>query len=409
MPAPPEPVLIVALSGRALAQAARAAGFAPVVLDAFGDLDTREAAQAWARVPVDRRRWRFRRGPLLAAAARLAPPPIPLAWGSGFEAAAGLLAALARGRPLWGTAPAAVAAAKDPLAFAATAARLGVPHPETRATPPADPTGWLLKRRGAAGGGHVRRAAADAATPSGRGWYWQRLAPGRPVSALVVADGGAARVLGFSEQWTDAAADRRFRFKGVAVPARLSPAAERRLGEAAAALAVACGLRGLASVDALVAGAERVTVLEVNPRAGASLDAHAGAARDGAAGLFRLHRDACVGAAGRPPGAPPAPAGAAGAAIVRAPAALRIPERFAWPEWTADRTPPGTRVAAGAPLCTVLARAAGTAAVRRALAARERRLLATLGAVRRGAPRRSSGARSSSDAARATAPPGTGP
>ena len=58
---PPERVLICALSGRALAQAARAAGFAPIVLDAFGDLDTRAVAEAWQRVPVDGR-WRFHRG-----------------------------------------------------------------------------------------------------------------------------------------------------------------------------------------------------------------------------------------------------------------------------------------------------------------------------------------------------------
>ena len=37
-------VLIAAFSGRTLAQSARRAGYEPLVVDAFGDLDTREAA-----------------------------------------------------------------------------------------------------------------------------------------------------------------------------------------------------------------------------------------------------------------------------------------------------------------------------------------------------------------------------
>jgi predicted ATP-grasp superfamily ATP-dependent carboligase len=30
---------------------------------------------------------------------------------------------------------------------------------------------------------------------------------------------------------------------------------------------------------------------------------------------------------------------------------------FDWPNWTADRQPPGTAIAAGTPICTVLAHA----------------------------------------------------
>ena len=98
----PEPVLICALSGRALAQAARAAGFAPIVLDAFGDLDTRAVAERWRRMPVDRqlalpaggrcsrprRGWRRRRCRWSGARASTRRPA--------------LLAELAAGRPTLG-------------------------------------------------------------------------------------------------------------------------------------------------------------------------------------------------------------------------------------------------------------------------------------------------------------------
>ncbi len=44
-------VLIAALSGRALAACARRGGYRPLVADLFGDLDTRELAEACERVP----------------------------------------------------------------------------------------------------------------------------------------------------------------------------------------------------------------------------------------------------------------------------------------------------------------------------------------------------------------------
>lgn len=382
---PAEPVLICALSARALAQQARRAGYAPIVLDAFADLDTRAAAAAALRVPVDRH-WQFRGRALLAAAARLAPPPIPLVYGSGFERATGLLAALARGRPLWGNGPDAIRAVKDPAAFAAAARQLNVPHPEIRLRPPNDPHGWLCKRSGGAGGGHVHHATAR--PPRGHGWYWQRRAQGRPVSALVVGNGSAARVLGCSEQWAAPLPGRRFRFAGTLAPATLSPVAGARLADAAEALARHHALVGLVSVDALVAG-DAVTILELNPRPGASLDAYAQAL---GLDLFGLHLAAC---AGRLPPAPSADDQAAGSLIVYARRAVTVAAGFVWPDWCADLSPPGTRIAAGGPIATVLAGDSDPLGVRALLAARACDLLSRIERVgnqpvRPAAPRRSS-------------------
>jgi len=358
-------------------------------------------AERWQRLPVDRH-WRFPRAALLAAADRLAPPPVPLVWGSGFERATGLLARLAHGRTLWGTAPAAVRAVKDPLGFARTAARLGIDHPETRTTAPPSSRGWLLKRAGAAGGGHVQRAGG--AVPAGAGWYWQRHVPGCPVSALVLAADGRARVLGISEQWSTPNGGRSFRFGGAVAPAALRPGARERLVAAAEALACRYAVRGVASVDALVAG-DQAVVLELNPRPGASLDAYE---RAYGVNLFRLHRSACAGSLAEAPTA----VRAAGSAIVHAPVALRIPGGFAWPAWTADRTPGGTVVPARGPVCTVLAEGSTTTEVRARLAARAAALLAMLAGcaaeIRPAARRRSSAGSPSPDAARATARAGTG-
>ena len=347
-----EPVLIVALSGRALAASARAAGFAPVVLDAFADRDTRDVASV-RRIPVDGN-WRFDPAALLAAAAVLAPPPVPLVWGSGFEREPQLLAQLACGRELLGTAPEAVAAAKDPLTFAGAVRELGLPHPEIRLEPPAEAAGWLVKQAGAAGGSHVRPATAAQGTAPGR--YWQRWVEGVAVSALVAGDGVRAMTLGLSEQWQRS---RRFnfRYEGAVVPGRLPPSAERPLAEAAAELGQRFAVRGLASVDALF-GPHGLTILELNPRPGAAFEAYEMAHE---VNLFERHVAAARGSLGA---ALPPTRQAVAAAIAFATCVAEVPAGFAWPFWTGDRGDDGTRLGEGAPICTVRAAAADAAAAK---------------------------------------------
>jgi predicted ATP-grasp superfamily ATP-dependent carboligase len=164
---------------------------------------------------------------------------------------------------------------------------------------------------------------------------------------------------------------RPFRFAGTAAPAAISPSARDRLERAAVLLARHYGLRGLASVDALVAG-DRVTVLEVNPRPGGSLDAHGAAT---GINLFALHVALCRGG---PPPEPAAAARCAGSLIVHAGRATAVPSAFAWPEWSADRTPPGSAIRSGGPVCTVLAQGATAEAVLGQLHARAELIRALL-------------------------------
>ena len=88
-------LLIVGVTGRALAASAFRWGRAVVVLDLFADRDTRELATECREVsaPVA---LRFHQGRLLAAARALAPDA-PLVYGSGFEGQIELLARLAHG------------------------------------------------------------------------------------------------------------------------------------------------------------------------------------------------------------------------------------------------------------------------------------------------------------------------
>ena len=339
-------VLIAALSGRALAAAARRAGYQPLVADLFGDLDTQAIAAANVRVPGSLAAGPARK-PLLDALDRLADDRAPagLVYGSGFERRTALLHAFARRHTLLGNPPDVVARTANPTAFAELCERVDVPHPAIRCTAAPDEN-WLEKRAGGAGGGHIRMARPGRAPR--RGHYLQRRAEGRPISALFLADGRCSLVLGFSEQWADPRRGRPFRYGGAVRPASLTTVEASAMAEAIEHLVPAIGLVGLNSADFL-ARDDAFDLLEINPRPGATLDVYL----DSEGALFHLHVQACRGWL---PDVPPTFAAAAAAAVVYVPRVCALPNGFAWPDWTADRQPSGIIVPAEGPLCTVHAR-----------------------------------------------------
>ncbi|MGH6960491.1 MAG: ATP-grasp domain-containing protein, partial [Dongiaceae bacterium] len=93
------------MSARALAVAAHRAGRRAVVVDLFGDTDTRASAEASVVVDGDLNEG-FDAPALAAAAEQLAPaaslPRFGLAYGAGLESRPDLLARLADGRRLFG-------------------------------------------------------------------------------------------------------------------------------------------------------------------------------------------------------------------------------------------------------------------------------------------------------------------
>lgn len=360
--------LVVALSGRALAASAARAGYRVAVLDFFEDMDTRRLAAATARAPGTLRSG-FRASALLEASARLAPEGVPLVYGSGFDRRSRLLGRLAKARPLLGNAPGTIHAVKSPAKFFGLLDRLGIPSPPTSLSRPADPRGWLAKRVGGAGGAHIR--PADAPAPRGD-VYYQRKVEGLPVSALFLADGRAAKVVGYSEQWT--LPDGRggdYRYGGAAFPVRLPDVLRGSIEAAIGRLVAETGLVGANSADMLIHG-DGFFLLEVNPRPGASLDAF-DLAHDES--LFDLHMDACRGSL--PKVAPSVRRGAA-SMIVYADGNRQTPPATFWPGWAADIPQPGQRFRAGEPVCTATATAVDAAAARRLVAARVDELLAEL-------------------------------
>jgi predicted ATP-grasp superfamily ATP-dependent carboligase len=142
----------------------------------------------------------------------------------------------------------------------------------------------------------------------------------------------------------------------MAGPIRLPEAVEAGMIEAARRLARRFGLRGLASLDAVLDG-ERWTLVEINPRPGASLDV----LDCGEVPLLAAHIAACRGYL---PETKVVSAMVRGIGIVYATKPIAAVLAAAWPAWVFDRPDSNGAIGAGDPIATVTAEAPELARVR---------------------------------------------
>ena len=182
-------LLIAAISGRALAAAARRAGYRPLVADFFCDTDTVALAERAAKLPGDLQHG-IDGARMVETLQRLAGSdrPVAIVLGSGFERRPELVDEIARHFPLAGNGAAAIRRVKDPQIAGGRLRRTrhpasGIPAGSRR---PIRKTGW--SRRPAAPAARMsarangERAGDQAATSSA-------LLSGDSVSALFVGDG----------------------------------------------------------------------------------------------------------------------------------------------------------------------------------------------------------------------------
>ncbi len=363
-------LLIAAISGRALATAARRAGYRPLVADFFCDTDTVALAERTRMLPGDLQQG-IDTSRLVETLRQLAGKdrPIALVLGSGFEREPDIVDEIARHFPLAGNDGAAIRRVKDPQALAADCAELGIPHPEFRWDVPPDPENWVVKTAGGAGGSHVRRLAAPSTafggpppplrrggTEAEPGRYFQRFVPGQSVSALFIGDGNGARIIGFSRQWTSPAPGAPYRYGGAVRLRRVEREDAAAISGWLDGLARRAGLVGLCSAD-FIRNGDGYHLVEINPRPGATLDIF----DSSEAPLMEAHLKAARGEAY----AVPSFRDAMASMIAYATAPVASFPDIAWPDWTADHQSPGTRLVAGDPVCTVFARGPNAAATRR--------------------------------------------
>jgi predicted ATP-grasp superfamily ATP-dependent carboligase len=349
---------VIAVSARMLAQLAVADGYEVTALDRFGDADLRAIAPV-ATAPDNES--------LVARAAGVDAEAV--VYGAGLENRPDLVRRLAAGRELLGTPPELLAAVRDPWAVAGAARGSGARFPETRSADRSENVagahGWLRKPRRGGGGRGVRRWAGGRLRA---GEILQRRIHGLPCSAVAIADGRGAVVLGITEQLLR---PRSFQWTGNVSPPRL-PAAEQaelegRLRAVCDEVATRFGVRGAFGVDALWDG-HHAWVVEVNPRPPAALELFGPRS-------FEAHVRAVRGGELPARCTPPATRCAKVKLVLFADRDLRTPDPGWWPPGLVRDIPRGGEVIGrGAPVCTLIS----TTADEPELAAYGTRLLAAL-------------------------------
>jgi uncharacterized protein len=381
-------VAIAGLSARLFTESAAQARLNVAALDLFGDRDTRQRAKVW--LDVGGKGLSIDRDKLFDTLARVArlPRMLGLIAGSGLEPFARELHEREDLPRFIGNDMRAIEAVREPQRFFALLDALGVGHPEVSFVRPMDARGWLGKRADGCGGMHIRHASDFASGGSDavatRPVYFQRHAPGRSMSALFLAARGNATIVGFAEQLSVSHGALPFIHTGSLGPIDLPPPVASRVDEIVRAIVAKTGLVGMNSIDFLLDGDDTISVLEINARPSSTAALYETASPAAwPHGLLACHIDACL------KGRLPQPvAGSASAAAPQRYAAQRVafaPHSFTVTQrlsdtlfaacWCRDVPQPGVRIAAGEPVCTLIATAAAPARLRDELERRRARLL----------------------------------
>ena len=378
----PETLVVAGVTTRALAISASRAGYRVTAVDAFGDLDLRQAADV---IPL-RRDSGPGYSPSTAAAAAASVSAELAAYTSSFENHPEAVARLARGRLLLGNPAAVLRRVRDPIELMRVLRRHGFATPKTRASHPPEPGAWLLKPRRSGGGHHIARWRGGRSVP--RAGYLQERITGTPGSITFAADGRDAVLLGLTRQLVGDArfGSTGFRYCGNLLASSgpaLFPQQEKLLRTAAALAAFVTsefGLVGLNGLDFIARKGVPYTI-EVNPRFSASMEL---IERAHGISMFQLHERACRGAL---PNAPGLTFQTFGKAIVFARRNVTLADTRGWLASAsfADVPHPGEHIGRGHPICTVFDEARDAAGCYRGLIRRAGQVYRAAESRKRGA------------------------
>ena len=332
-----------------------------VAVDFFADRDQPSDAETYA---LDRDLGLPLTAEGLAKAARLVGADADgVVYGANLENHAEVVAQLGGDHQVLGNPPEVLREVRDLALLRRVCEETGIAFPITLL--PGEEAGagagrWLRKRVRSGGGHGICRwdgARLD------EDHVLQSEVDGLPASAAFVADGRDCRILGLSEQLIGRAAlgSSGFGWCGNIHPLDLSTAESRtvtaQIRHAARTLTQHFGLRGVNGIDVVVgrdrSGNVHSYVIEVNPRYCGSMEL-----LEDACGInaFSAHVDAC---AGRLPDADvlrPVVPGFFGKAIVYARRRVTVPDTDAWMARGVRDVPRSRQsIAAGHPVCTVVA------------------------------------------------------
>lgn len=332
------PILVFAQSARFIAESATHAGYTVRVADCFGDRDTRAVAQQCIPLPPLSQLTQTRLIDTLTSLSDKDEPCL-LVGGSGIEAFPALSESLPAHITLLGNHAHTLSLLREPERFFSLLDKLELPYPAVSFSAFPDKEPALVKNLSTCGGTGVAYAGRARLQQHE---FFQRYIEGQSASVTFIADGSQARLLAFNRQ---------FNRPGSFVLAHilqsddiLSAAHQALLEHWVTEIVSATGLKGLCSLDFIVDRADRLFLLEINPRITASAELLA------TDDVFHWHMDACNGHLPVIPQSPePEPKLLS---YIFSDTDCHISEDAAWPACCHDLPAAGTVIEKDMPICT---------------------------------------------------------
>lgn len=338
----PKPLLlIVAQSGRFLAQMAHRAGYPVRVADQFADVDTLAIAEQhllladFNQISVHQ---------FLQTIQELAnKQPAILIIGTGLERFFNCLALLPVNIQSANNGLPALQICLTPSRWFALLSDLAVRYPPSQFSCPANPDNFLQKQSQHWGGSHIQRPAPSASS----GAYYQQKIQGQSASVLFIAAAGEVRLISFNQQYCRAPTQDDYQLLAVANNLEASDAQQKWLLQTCKKLSQTLDLCGYQSLDVVIDDKAQIWLLELNPRPSASLQC---LPNDWP--LLDWHLQACQGQLPTIENLPVAPPRVWYCCY--ASQELTIPAQFEWPEYACDLPAAGTDFAKNQVICSLL-------------------------------------------------------
>ena len=359
-------LVIIALSARALAQSATRAGYRPVSIDIFGDIDTIDASlQARVAPTVEHRidsHYLYR----TLSSPEFSDRGYGLIYGSGVDSKLDLLDWCEKHFRLCGNSAEVVAHFVNPERFFSLLTRLNIPYPRICYERPSSNQGWLFKQVMGEGGKSITEACELVSNADG---YYQRKINGPACSILFVANGQSSEIIGYNTQFVQAnEKSRPYIFSGMINRAPYLAKRQRlTLAFQVQRLVQETGLVGLNSLDFIIDNGV-CRILELNPRPSASITLYDSVVPNG---LLVAHLAGCRGESLE---ITYLDQRVRGFKIVYCPWPVTL-EHIRWPQWCSDKPARNAQILTNQPLCTVNASGLNIVEVETKLAQREQKIL----------------------------------
>ena len=358
--------LVVAISGRAIAQGLTSLGHSCVVVDGFADQDTIEAALVYKK--VKRTRYGLQSNDTLQSIGELQNQFAfdGLLYDAALETKPDLLKKTPQLKVI-GNSCQTLEDCLPSITFFEYLDKASIPYPNVRFHLNNDIDDlWLVKHSRSSGGLGVSPYLQKQKLAENT--YLQKKIVGNSFSLTFLANKNEIFVLGFNTQWSESLNDGLpYVYKGAINAVTLEKEHLDTAKHYAELLTKEFKLLGLNSIDFICDGA-CVYVLEINPRIPASYELYE--TKYGA--LMREHLEVCK--TKKLPTKKRTELLRAHA-IIYAPKKVRIPEDFAWPLWTADRPHDGELISQYEPICSVFSGGKNSAQVREMIKTREQSII----------------------------------